>query len=235
MGKCYKDLFKSANSSYEAYKKDLDSMTDKSCEKALLAKGAMSALESQFPELNESEDDKNNRIKERLIDIINGCLGVRPIDEEREELLAWLDKQGEQMPAWSEEDNNRIDNLCYFLEEYGNQYYGHLTLQNTISWLKLLKYRVQTQSKQEWSEEDEIGLADTLWCCNQAASIAKDENNAWHAKKWLKSIKDRYTWKPSDEQMEALDDFIYSKYPNVKKHEAAVKSLYQDLKKLREE
>ena len=42
-------------------------------------------------------------------------------------------------------------------------------------------------------------------------------------------------WKPSDEQMEALDDFIYAKYPNVEKYGAAVKSLYQDLKKLREE
>ena len=52
---------------------------------------------------------------------------------------------------------------------------------------------------------------------------------------WLKSIKSRITWKPSDEQMEALDDFIYAKYPNIEKHGAIVKSLYQDLKKLREE
>lgn len=49
----------------------------------------------------------------------------------------------EQNPAWSEDDENRMNNLCHFLEEYGNQYYGHLTLQGTISWLKFLKDRVQ--------------------------------------------------------------------------------------------
>jgi hypothetical protein len=38
-----------------------------------------------------------------------------------------------------DKDESRMDNLCHFLEEYGNQYYGHLTLQGTISWLKSLK------------------------------------------------------------------------------------------------
>ena len=50
------------------------------------------------------------------------------------------------------------------------------------------------EQKSAWSEDDEIGLDDALWCCKQAASIAKDENdmgNAWYAENWLKSIKDR--------------------------------------------
>ena len=51
--------------------------------------------------------------------------------------------------------------------------------------------------------------------------------------RWKVSVKEY--WKPSDAQMEALDDFIYAKYPNIEKDGAAVKSLYQDLKKLREE
>ena len=49
----------------------------------------------------------------------------------------------EQSLDWSEEDENRINNLCHFLEEYGNQYYGQLTLQDTISWLKNFKNKVQ--------------------------------------------------------------------------------------------
>lgn len=53
-----------------------------------------------------------------------------------EELLPLAQK--EQKPAWNEEDENRMNNLCHFLEEYGNQYYGYLTLQDTISWLKSL-------------------------------------------------------------------------------------------------
>jgi hypothetical protein len=50
--------------------------------------------------------------------------------------------------------------------------------------------------KSAWSEEDEKGLSDALWCCKQAASIAKDENdmgNAWYAEHWLKTLKERYT------------------------------------------
>lgn len=43
---------------------------------------------------------------------------------------------------WSEEDESRMNNLCHFLEEYGNQYYGNLTLQFIISWLKSLKHQL---------------------------------------------------------------------------------------------
>ena len=46
-----------------------------------------------------------------------------------------------------------------------------------------------------WSEEDEKGLGDALWCCKQAVSIAKDENdmgNCWYAENWLKSLKEKY-------------------------------------------
>ncbi len=48
--------------------------------------------------------------------------------------------------------------------------------------------------KSAWSEEDEKGLSDALWCCKQVASIAKDENdmgNIWYAERWLKSLKDK--------------------------------------------
>lgn len=61
--------------------------------------------------------------------------------ETSEEILAQM--RGEQKPAWSEEDESRMNNLCHFLEEYGTQYYGYLTLQCTIYWLKYLKDRVQ--------------------------------------------------------------------------------------------
>ena len=130
--------------------------------------------------------------------------------------------------------------------------------------------------KSAWSEEDEIALGDALWCCKQAASIAKDENdmgNAWYAenwlkslkdrilpqqkqewseedsnmlqsildeyksmaiekRNWLKSLKDRYTWKPSDEQMEALKEAVDEHFDidgGVLWH------LYEQLKKLRDE
>ncbi len=51
-----------------------------------------------------------------------------------------------------------------------------------------------SQVTQAWSEEDEIGFADTLWAIQQARTIAKDENdmgNLWYAEDWLKSLKQR--------------------------------------------
>lgn len=51
--------------------------------------------------------------------------------------------QPQPKQEWSEEDECRMNNLCHFLEEYGNQYYGYLTLQGTISWLKALKSQKQ--------------------------------------------------------------------------------------------
>ena len=128
---------------------------------------------------------------------------------------------------WSEEDEEILILIIARLhshpsveaEEYGKDYH----------WLKSLKDKVQP--KQEWGEEDkqmiqdiinDIAIAQEQVCCK---SRCEDEIN------WLKSLKDRYTWKPSDEQMNALDDVISSreiKYDILSK-------LWQDLNKLRDE
>ena len=96
-----------------------------------------SMLNNLFPELAESEDE---RIRQLLISFVKYDMPDNYSDDfSKEDCLAWLEKQCEkatngnerEIPNsdWSEEDESRIDNLCHFLEEYGNQYYGHLTLQ----------------------------------------------------------------------------------------------------------
>lgn len=147
---------------------------------------------------------------------------------------------GEQKPACSEEDESRMDNLCHFLEEYGNQYYGHLTLQGTISWLKSLKDRVQP--KQRWSEEDKKLIDDTCHLINTLASGYGEkvtELITLSGTQMIASIKTRLralvdsrpqsTWKPSDEQMEAL--FEAHKQMSAYYHTPLL-SLYNELKKL---
>lgn len=64
---------------------------------------------------------------------------------------------------------------------------------------------------------------------------------------WLKSLKERYTWKPSEEQIKALKDALNDaiwqydfkgsliKEEVTRKHAEIIESLYNDLKKLREE
>ena len=99
-----------------------------------------------------------------------------------------------------------------------------------------IKDRVQPQPKQEWSEEDEDNLTDIF--------VAIDNFYTTNHKKelitFLKSLKDRYTWKPSDEQIMALDG-ICSYIRNKADWEISqdmVSDLYklsEQLKKLREE
>lgn len=144
-----------------------------------------SMLNNLFPELAESEDERKRK---SLIDMLK--------NDEKHYLkeIAWLEKQCEkgtngnnmEIPNsdWSEEDESRIDNLCHFLEEYGNQYYGHLTLQCTIS--------------------------------------------------WLKSFKDRRTWKPSESDIRILEQVIDGTANPINYH-ATLHAILEKLKKLREE
>ena len=57
-------------------------------------------------------------------------------------------------------------------------------------------------------------------------AINDDEN-------WLKSLKDKYTWKPSEEQMECLKEAI-AFLGCTKTRREQLQSLYEQLKKLRE-
>jgi hypothetical protein len=122
-----------------------------------------------------------------------------------------------QKPAWSEEDKNMLQSI---LDEYKSMQIEKRT------WLKSLKDRIQP--KQEWSEEDEkiiIQIKDAVE--NYFPTPVADK-----IKSWLKSLKERYTWKPSDEQMDAL----LVKIPiedSCNKVDNILKSLYSDLKKLK--
>ena len=82
-----------------------------------------------------------------------------------------------------------------------------------------------------WSEEDEkMGkeLIDFCIKCSQGQTVVNSQNDFTRWTTWLKSLKDRYTWKPSDEQIEALKqaktDAIGKPYYN------ALASLYINLK-----
>jgi hypothetical protein len=124
------------------------------------------ALQTLIPELKESEDE---RIRKALIQYIKYNVSVI-LGWRKEELIAWLKKQGSQ------------------------------NLANSAKTCKV-------EQNPAWSEEDEIGFRDAMWAIEQARTIAKNENdmgNLWYAEKWLKSLKERYTWKPSDEQMKLL-------------------------------
>ena len=84
-----------------------------------------------------------------------------------------------------------------------------------------------------WSEEDEEMLKSIVNVLEVMPSANFIPIKRETMIPWLKSIKDRYTWKPSDEQIKAL----LSKLPVIKgggdKVQDILESLYQDLLKLK--
>ena len=152
-------------------------------------------LEEIRPELKESEDE---RIRKVLVDYfkrykeqeecgIKTFYGI-PTDN----IITWLEKQGEQKPAWGEED------------EY--------ILLHTINDLKFLK--------------DTISIDP-----NYAVNIIDIEREI----DWLKSLKNRITWKPSDGQMKALHDLNLTGNLSYAGQGQVLVELYNDLKNLKEE
>ena len=99
------------------------------------------------------------------------------------------------------------------------------------------------QKPAEWSEKDEKTWKELIEevkdqldsvpapdCRDKEDEKALKQLTKWLV--WLKSIKDRYTWKPSDEQMKQLGWIVEQNKDNMIGKELI--SLYQDLRKLRE-
>lgn len=102
-------------------------------------------IETLFPELAESEDEK---IKNRLIKLIkmsNEVGGFALHKWEADEMLAWLEKQGEKKPAWSEEDERILHTIIAdfkgFIRDNTSTLESHFN--ECIDWLKSLRPQKQ--------------------------------------------------------------------------------------------
>lgn len=184
--------------------------------KVAVLNGHQNLMEGIFPELRESEDEK---VRKALIDgfkryddgaLFNGCL-VR-------EILPWLEKQGEQKPYGQREECKD----CQM--NYVGECKGYCEIK-------------RNEQKPAWSEEDERnlqGVIDEIWANKNQAP---DYDLATYDKylSWLKSLKQRYNWKPSDEQMKALHDMNLTGNISYVGQGQTLIELYNDLKKLKGE
>ena len=110
--------------------------------------------------------------------------------------------------AWSEKDEAGLGNALWAIKQaktiakdendMGNLWYAE-------NWLNSIKNRIQL--KQEWTEEDEKRLKSCLNILQPKTLLGNVETINTN---WLKSLKDRYTWKPSNEQIDALEHFVRS-------------------------
>ena len=147
----------------------------------------------------------------------------------------------EQEPAWSGEDKENISMLIDLVESKEESMEVKIELS---AWLKSLKDRIQPQSKQEWSEEDEKilnSIIEDVMPCGECPDYPTDEEREYFYEgnrkvDWLKSLKNRITptnkndfdrgydvgisaaqfnqWKPTEEQLEALE-WSLGDYRNV--------------------
>ena len=139
----------------------------------------------------------------------------------------------EQKPAaWSEEDRTMaftlmrdVDQMSYISKEGKNE---------RIGWLNSLDEKF-TSRESTWSEEDDRNFQGIIDEIEANKNQAPDYDLATYNRflSWLKSLKQRYTWKPSDEQMEVLvwcrPLFVAPKLKGI------LESLINDLKKLKGE
>lgn len=155
------------------------------------------------------------------------------------DILRWLEKQKEQKPAeWSEEDERMIGrmrsvvNECAFyndaLDVNGDYCEGDYA--KLDDWLKSLPLNLKKKNEdvaklcsKEWSVEDEDRIRQIERIAQQAGCTQKLQEEIHN---WLKSL--RPSWKPSEEQMEALLNALHPDDP----YYPELKSLYEQLKKL---
>lgn len=128
---------------------------------------------------------------------------------------------------WSEEDEKiRLDTISAFYLAYPYAVESDNPRKKNIDWLKSLPERFNLQPKQEWDTYDKAEVI-CIACCLDGQFVteaARKQALEWfnkHRRDFLNSP----SWKPSEEQMEALckaSDLLVSD----------LNSLYNDLKKL---
>ena len=165
-------------------------------------------------EINPSEfDSQLNRLlkqfeslpKEELASSLSFYLNVVQNDGTYKE-----EKQGEQKPAWSEEDKEMLDGIIVdveVLKEQDRTKDGKAAYQKEIDWLKSLKDRVQPQPKQEWSKEEQQIIEDAaciILDCVNTAETKKEEERLEELADKLQDLRPQNTWKPSQGQLECL-------------------------------
>ena len=134
---------------------------------------------------------------------------------------------GEQKPTWSEEDDIMVHDIDYALRCQIT--YPISKLQSMSNWILNIKDRVQP--KQEWSEEDKYNLSDIEAMIH---TMKGDGLNADRLIKWLKSLRPQSHWKPSDEQIIAINTAINVLGKGTLNGKQLIE-LQEQLKKLREE
>ena len=167
-------------------------------------------IDEVFPELKESEDE---RIRKELIGYLTHRAEVTGfIDEDKDckRWIAYLEKQKEQKP---ECDNETEVQKAYREGKNAGrkevldhpEYYG-------LQLRRMYDYETGERNP-EWSDEDTEMYINVASSLRGYACGLENEEHKRHIKKELDWLENRFqslrpSWKPSEEQMEALENVI---------------------------
>jgi hypothetical protein len=161
------------------------------------SKEELKTIEKAFPELKESKD-------ERIMKVIYGWICIQPsqfFDKgfSKEEMLSWLEKQGEQKQAIDYSDSFPKDNW-ELIHEFVNKFGRIPKDEDELN--VLIEYVLRRQKPTEWSEEDvkmigtliaifEVNYPDSFYKVNPIDTTNMQGIHSSEIIKWLKSLKDR--------------------------------------------
>ena len=155
------------------------------------------AMRVLVPELKESEDE---RIRKAILELVKQSSHIlNPMNQKS--MIAWLEKQGKQNPVLPGfEEQEGVAGRDYIPVEWVE------TIENYGKW-KIVRVNEQNLA---WSEEDENKKSDAITAIDlmMTDSFKETHPNLYKAfgesKDWLKTLKERCTLRPSDEQMKQL-------------------------------
>lgn len=189
-------------------------------------------LEEILPELAESEDEK---IRKALIEHIKANKWADYVLFQKfspDDVIAWLEKQESV-----EEIVERCKKSWYNEGKIDGKFEG---IDDDVKYLQGWYDALEKQNEQNpaWSEEDEMIALSIEQVMNCASLLNIVPEKIDKIRTWLKSPKERCTWKPSEEQMDALEHFVRSigESGYASPYDANLKlvhSLLNDLKKLK--
>ena len=133
---------------------------------------------------------------------------------------------------WNEEDNKIIEEIINDIEcaraiNYHAPKEGYEFREN---WLKSLRDRVLPQPKQEWSEEDKCMLNNVIDALKPLSQTTHSSYAINSMIDWLNSLRPQNTWRPSDEQIKALQ-WVLNNIP-YNTHKEEISGLLGQIKNL---
>lgn len=194
--------------------------------------GIQKWVEDNVPELAGSEDE---RIRKGLIQYfstfrLGTFAGIEP-----KKIIAWLEQQKEYESTdfdyvWKATDCSELTSALDKYSEDAIKKVCHAWYDKGIELERKNCLVKQGEQKPAWSEEDEENLQNCIIAISRTILFKSYYQS--NLIKWLKSLRQQTNWKPSDEQMNALDSTL--QYSQVS-HDSFgyLNSLFNDLKKLK--